>query len=409
MKDKISVILVGLGGYANNHLHYLWSNLDEDEFTIPAFVSSSLGQGQKRLPEIQARGIPIYRSLEELCANHKADLAIISSPIHLHAEHTCLALGHGMNVLCEKPTAGVVQESEKMKEARDRAGRFVAIAYNLSYTTNIQQLKKDILAGDYGQALRFKTYCLWPRHAKYYSRNRWAAKVRGEGGEWILDSPVHNATAHYLHNMLYLLGDRVNTSARPVSVQAELYRANRIENYDTGALRVKTGSGAEVLFFSSHAVEENEGPVFECEFEKGRVVYGVDGINEVRALMNDGTEKNYGPFEADEKISKRIWHCFDCIRTGAEPICGLEAAEAQLICVNGAQESCEVMDFPAEIVKKKPGEGDNGDLTFAEGLNGIMKQCWAENRLPSEGGVPWARAGREIDLRGYRSYPSRKS
>jgi predicted dehydrogenase len=57
-----------------------------------------------QLNEIIKRDIPIFQTLDQFYAVSHADLAIISSPIQFHASQTCLALVHGSNVLCEKPS-----------------------------------------------------------------------------------------------------------------------------------------------------------------------------------------------------------------------------------------------------------------------------------------------------------------
>ena len=41
--------------------------------------------------------------------------------------------------------------------------------------------------------------------------------VKMDDGSPVFDSPAHNATAHYLHNMLYLLGDTTTESAFPAA------------------------------------------------------------------------------------------------------------------------------------------------------------------------------------------------
>ena len=46
----------------------------------------------------------------------------------------------------------------------------------------------------------------FPRPLSYFKRNDWAGHLRTPAGEDVLDSPLNNATAHYLHNMLYVLG-----------------------------------------------------------------------------------------------------------------------------------------------------------------------------------------------------------
>jgi hypothetical protein len=93
----------------------------------------------------------------------------------------------------------------------------------------------------------------------------------------VLDSVVSNATAHFLHNMLFLLGPNFGESAFPASLTAELYRANTIENYDTAALRLQTACGTEVMFYATHATLEKVEPVFFFEFEKAVVNYNQKG------------------------------------------------------------------------------------------------------------------------------------
>ncbi|HBM81445.1 MAG TPA: gfo/Idh/MocA family oxidoreductase, partial [Clostridiaceae bacterium] len=162
-----------------------------------------------------------------------------------------------------------------------------------------------------GKLLRLKTIVLWPRDENYFRRG-WAGKKRDGRGNWILDSVANNATAHYLHNMLYVLGEEEDRSACPGSVTAELYRANKIENYDTAAIRVYTKNEAEILFIASHAVDEQIAPKFIFEFEKARVEYeSEDGSGEIKALFNDGTVKNYGSPNEEHIIKLRT--VLDCL------------------------------------------------------------------------------------------------
>ncbi len=50
---------------------------------------------------------------------------------------------------------------------------------------------------------------------------RGAGRIATETGDVVHDSPLNNATAHYLHNMLYVLGATRETTAMPVSLEAE--------------------------------------------------------------------------------------------------------------------------------------------------------------------------------------------
>jgi hypothetical protein len=73
----------------------------------------------------------------------------------------------------------------------------------------------------------------WPRSRSYYRRGGgWGGRIEMNGVP-VYDSIAANACAHYLHNMLFVLGDAPDESAVPLRVEAECLRANDIENFDT--------------------------------------------------------------------------------------------------------------------------------------------------------------------------------
>ena len=121
--------------------------------------------------------------------------------------------------------------------------------------------------GKFGKPKRLKTIVFYPRNDSYFKRSSWVGKLRSPDGAFILDSVANNAAAHFLHNMLFLLGNDIDRSTSLATITAELYRANDIETYDTCAIRAETIDEVEVMFFASHAVHHDLGPRFVYEFE----------------------------------------------------------------------------------------------------------------------------------------------
>ena len=399
--NPVSIVLVGVGGYGNTYVNALLDAKDKTLFRI-AGVVDPFATGCRRLEELKALGIPFFDDLGAFYAENSAELAVISSPISLHAPQTCKALENGSNVLCEKPLGATIQEATAMREARDRAKRFVAIGYQWSFNEAILALKRDILAGRFGAPKRLRTLVLWPRSEAYYKRNSWAAALKDARGNWVLDSPVNNATAHYLHNMFYVLGPAINRSAVPRYVTAELYRANRIENYDTGACRVLTEDGVEILFYSCHAVSDSRGPEFVYEFENGVVTYSALEKT-IQAAFASGETVEYG--DPQRNVPQKLWDSVGAVRGKNDIMCGVETASSQTLCMNGMQESASgITEFPASLVSIE-GEGDT-KLTVVEGLADTLAHCYETGCLPAETDAPWATAGRVLDLRGYSSFPS---
>src|SRR5690606_35584330 len=137
----------------------------------------------------------------------------------------------GFHVLCEKPAAGNHGEALEMQRAARETGKILAIGYQNMYTPTVRRIKELTLEGRRGGALgRLLTATCsarWPRGASYYGRNAWAGRLAVSGRE-IFDSPVQNALAHYLQDMLFIAGPDARTCATPVRLYGENYRAKSI-------------------------------------------------------------------------------------------------------------------------------------------------------------------------------------
>lgn len=399
MGKRVSLLLVGVGGYGNHYVKELLNNMDNNRFAIAGAVDPE-PSGCMYLKELSEIGIPFFKTIEEFYSKNTADLAIIASPIHFHSYQSCYAMTHGSNVLCEKPVSATVQEALKMRETSEVTGKFLAIGYQWSYSDAILNLKNDVMKGEFGKPLRLKTVVLWPRDGKYYSR-KWAAKKKDEFGNWILDSIAANACAHYLHNMFFVLGEKVDLSIYPKELKAELYRANDIENFDTVSARIMAMNDTVIMFHASHAVNESIGPIFHYEFEEAVVSYsaGMEN-NNLFAKLSNGRVKNYG--NPNENEIKKLWVCIDAAAgLNINIPCKVETAIPHIICVNGMQESVpEIVKFPKSLIKKD----ESRDLIWVDGLKETLLRCYEDWTLPSESDVQWARAGKHVNLVDYKYF-----
>lgn len=389
-----SVALVGLGGYGHTYVKAL---LDRETAGKVKFVAGidPVPDGCAHLPEIRERGIPLFHSLQEFFRSGRAHLVILSTPPQLHCEQACLALDAGSHVLCEKPLGAHPEQVRLMIEARDRNRRQLAIGYQWSFSPAIQQLKQDIAAGRLGRPRRLRTRVYWPRDEKYYTRSLWAGRQRDADGRLVLDSPANNACAHYLHNMFYILGEAADRSDWPATVEAELYRANPIQNYDTAIIRCRTERGAEVLFVASHATQSECNPVFCYEFEEATVHYG-KFRDSIVAERRDGSRIDYGS-PASSECPEKLFDVLQSIQNAQPVACGPEAAGAQTACVYAAQQSMpNIVDFPRDLVVV---DGEPGQRrTYVKDLDQTLDHCYEQSSLPSESGVSWSVRGLEIAL-----------
>lgn len=301
MKKSVpSILLIGIGGYGVLYVDEILEDVNQGLCKLAGVVDPA-AKSSPRYDTLCAQGIPIYDTPELFFSDHSADVCCIAAPIQFHTPYTLLALKHGCHVVCEKPLSGEWRDGLLLDAIANKENKFVISGYQWSHSTAILTLKSDILDGKFGAPKRLKTLVLWPRAQSYFRRGSgWAGKRYAADGTPIFDSVANNAAAHYLHNMLFVLGDRIDRAALPVSVDAELMRVNPIENFDSCVLRMKLENNVDALFIASHSTSENINPVFTYEFEHGTVTYVQDEKNDIIAAFDDGTTKNYGDPFADQ-------------------------------------------------------------------------------------------------------------
>ena len=375
--EPIRLLCVGIGGYANVYLDSLLSR-QEPDFVIAGFVDPA-AENARHFAPLQALGVPRYVSMEEFYARDRADLAILTTPTNFHTRQILCALANGSNVLCEKPLSGVSADETVLLDAARAAGKFVMIGYQWSYTKAILDLKADIQAGRYGQPVLLKSRVFWPRSREYYARGGgWGGRLRAKDGTVINDSVVSNGTAHYLHNMLYVLGEP-GRSREAVSVECDLLRANEIENFDTAVVRFAVEGGGTGLLVVSHATRENVDPVFEYRFTGGTVSYTTESA-EIVGVLADGTRISYGDPLAN--VTGKVDVAMAACRLPSyAPPCGVEAAAPQVRCVEQIQ-THPIREFRRSLLRFW--EEDGQHYRSVEGLDDLLRQCYEEERLLSQ-------------------------
>lgn len=374
---EIRVLLVGIGGYAAGYVREMKERGIDGGLKLVGVVDPYAKQSV-RYEDARSMTSVFCDTLEEFYSSHEADLAVVATPIPLHAPQAIYCMEHGSNVLLEKPIAGTLEDAQRIAEARDRTGKLLAVGFQWCNDPAMFAFRKDVRAGLFGELISMRALVLWPRDIAYYNRGSgWAGKKYDKNGHPIFDSVASNATAHYLFNMLWVSGRELT------DVQAVTARANPIETYDTIVLKGKLGN-AELTYAATHAGgrEAVQNPMFEYIFEKGRITFGGYGQTggELTFRFSDGSEKQYGVSRTDsgEKRMHKLWDLAELIAgCGGMIVCTAEEAMRHTRVMEAVRAvSPEAYVFPEDQVRLDDG------MYWVPGLCNQLISCYESRTLP---------------------------
>lgn len=140
---------------------------------------------------------PGFATLEDALRARRADLVVIASPTHLHAEQTELAFAHGAHVLCDKPVANSLGEFDRMIAAGTRARRRFVAYQPCRYHPEVRALKA-LLA----ENLLGPVHLIRRSRSGYERRQDWQAFRKHGGGM------LNNYGSHCVDELQWLTDGR---------------------------------------------------------------------------------------------------------------------------------------------------------------------------------------------------------
>ncbi len=139
-------------------------------------------------------GCAIYEDDAALLADRAVELAVITTPTHLHADIAVRALAAGKAVLVDKPLAAGLAEADRIIEAADSAAGPLTVFQNRRFDADFLKVREVIASGVLGPVQ-------FIRRGKYsYSRRKDWQAIRSYGG-----GILNNWGAHLLDQVLLLL------------------------------------------------------------------------------------------------------------------------------------------------------------------------------------------------------------
>lgn len=375
------ILMVGCGGYAAGYINELLSKRNAGEHQIAGIVDPYAARSTV-WDKIAESGIPVYDTIDDFYRRDNARLAIISTPIHLHALGALNCLKNGSHVLLEKPMAATAALARQIMDAAKAYDRKLGVGYQLCYDPVMLSVKADIDAGKLGKPLFLRVIALTHRVKAYFARSTgWSGKKLSPDGAPIYDSILTNATNHYVMNMLWLTTPGYETKPA-LNCQAQLGRANPIETFDTAAARFALPCGCEGMIYVSHAAgrEQDCGPLAEYAFENGAVYIRFEPNKGLCLSIADARGEKRELGTASAGIAQKIERMTDAIERNAPLPCPGAAGLASTI-------SCDMLfDNDLKDVEVIRPVHEDAELIWAEGVGDTLLDAYSARKLPREMG-----------------------
>jgi len=121
--------IVGLGRISMQH--FMPATKMSKHCRVTAMVTGHREKADKLMGEynVPAKNIYSYENYDSIANNPEIDAVYIALPNGMHSEYTVRAAKAGKHVLCEKPMANTVAESQAMVDACKKANKKLMIAY----------------------------------------------------------------------------------------------------------------------------------------------------------------------------------------------------------------------------------------------------------------------------------------
>ena len=380
--------LVGIGGYGRTLLEVLAAEQAERNCTLAAAVVRTPGRYPESERMLRELGATAHPTLEELLAAEagRLDLVVVAGGIPCHETASVAALEAGCHVLCEKPAAGTLAQARRMQQAAVHSGRILAIGYQGMYTPAVARLKALRTGGELGALTHARTLISATRGRRYYRRRDWGGR---RGGAEVLDSPIQNACAHQLQQMLYVAGAGERQAATPVAVTAENYRAARDAWADTQYLRVETREGTVIGMLAAHACLEATDVRMEYRFEGGTATAAGD-----RTVIEwaGNREEVADPPDAAALPLRAV---LAAVRSGEPPACTIGNALQHTACIEAGFTAAPPAEVPARFVITAipppvlPAPAA-GPVTAIRGVERILESAHAAATGYAGVGAPWS-------------------
>ena len=313
--DKIGVAFFGAGDICELHSEAVKETPGAE---LVAIWNRTRSKAEDRAKQFGIKAV--YDTPEELLADAAVDVVIVITNMETHCDLACKALAAGKHVLVEKPTASTIEEIEKIRTARDAAGKQCAPVHNYIYEPGLWRTKELLDSGKLGKLVAF--YMMYNIHHPEEVAARYPGVIR-------------QILTHHAYTMLYVAGQ-----PKAVSCMKATINDGSVPQENIAMASLQMESGALSHLCASFASDEHAGDPWTCMIKvigtKGATRFSYrDWVENTPAVVHTQTYSCY-PYS----IKNTAQHFLNnCIRKGEAPLSSLEDAITCQRIIEGCEES----------------------------------------------------------------------
>ena len=221
---KYAVALIGYGGMGHWHSQIL---KDFDKI----FLYGVFDIDSKKLTEAEQNGYQTYRSFDEVLADDKVDVLLLTVPNDWHKPYAVQALNAGKNVISEKPVTLSSADLQEMIDASEKSGKLFTVHQNRRWDEDFLTMKKIYDEGLLGEVFSIESRV----HGSRGIPGDWRGH-KAQGGGMMLDWGVH-----ILDQMLQMVNEKIT------KVYAHMHHITNYEVDDGFRMILTFESGKEAL------------------------------------------------------------------------------------------------------------------------------------------------------------------